>query len=101
MMYSRLSEAGLAAKVKPVSQPMKVEMHYSSDNANEAMRLLGIADHDQEFGGRRWKLSTWAAQAALSRPGRRKLEDKDIKDITTFTFDSHKLRWPKGARGGE
>ena len=45
---------------------------------------------------KRWFLETWATQAALSRPGRRKFERKDIEDIKFFTADSDTLRWPKG-----
>lgn len=35
-------------------------------------------------------------QAALSRPGRRKFAEKDVKDIKFFTFDPETLRWPRG-----
>lgn len=91
-------EKALTQKVKPVPHPMTVVTHHTSDNAHEAMRLLGIADDDPEFSGGRWKLHTWVTQAALSRPGRRPLEDRQIKNIEFFTFNAGKLRWPKGAR---
>lgn len=91
-------EKALAQKVKPETPPMKVVTHHTSDNAHEAMRLLGIADDDPELPGTRWKLHTWVTQAALSRPGRRTLEDRDIKNVDFFTFHSQKLRWPKGTR---
>jgi hypothetical protein len=41
---------------------------------------------------------TWAAQAAISRPGRRVLDDSVKKNLKFFTFDAGKLRWPKGGR---
>lgn len=94
-------EQALAAKAKPVHQPMKVEMHYTSDNAHEAMRLLGIAEPDPDMPNTRWKLHTWVTQAALSRPGRRGLEERDVRNVTLFTFDAERLRWPKGQSGGQ
>lgn len=59
------------------------------------MLILGIAAPDPEFLSR-WKVSTWATQAALSRPGRRTFTDKDVKDIEFFTSDPGTLRWPRG-----
>ena len=89
-------EAALAKKTKPRSSPIRVERHYSSDNANEALRILGIASKDQTFGGERIKVHAWAAQAALSRPGRKRFSAKEVQDIKFFTFDSDTLRWPRG-----
>lgn len=75
--------------------PITFEQHYSADNANEAMRILGIAAPDPDFPSR-WKANAWASQAALSRPGRQKFSDKDVKDIKFFTSDPETLRWPRG-----
>lgn len=94
-------ETALAARVKPVHRPIKVETHYTSDNAHEAMLLLGIAQPDPDLPTTRWKLHTWVTQAAISKPGRKQLAEKDLKNVKFFTFDSAKLRWPKGTRGGE
>ncbi len=91
-------EAALAKKVKPPANKVRVTSHYSSDNANEALRLLGIADADPGFSSR-MKVHGWATQAALSRPGRRKFSPKDVSDIKFFTFDAEKLRWPRGRIG--
>lgn len=89
-------EAALAKKNSvPGMAPIKFERHYSSDNANEAMRILGIADDDPTFDGR-VKVHAWATQAALSRPGRKKFIPRDVDNIKFFTFDSDTLRWPKG-----
>ncbi|OBX18474.1 hypothetical protein A9995_10870 [Erythrobacter sp. QSSC1-22B] len=88
-------EAALAKKTRPPAKNIQLSCHHSSDNANEALRLLEIADVDPEFTSR-IKVHTWATQAALSRPGRRKFAGKDVKDIKFFTFDSDKLRWPRG-----
>lgn len=60
-------EAALASKSPPRHSPVKVEAHHSSDNANEALRLLGIAQQDPGFSSR-VKVHAWASQAALSRP---------------------------------
>jgi len=89
-------EEALTKKNKDPSNPVRVECHYASDNANEAMQLLGIANDDPGFGGHRVKVHAWATQAALSRPGRRKFAPKEVKDIRSFTFDSESLRWPRG-----
>jgi hypothetical protein len=88
-------EAVLASKAPPRQSPVRVEAHYSSDNANEALRILGIAEQDPDFSSR-IKVHAWATQAALSRPGRRKFSEKDVENIKLFTFDSETLRWPRG-----
>lgn len=89
-------EVALAKKNGSPRSPVKVERHHYADNANEAMRILGIAEPDPGFESRRWKLHSWATQAALSRPGSRKLEGKDISNVKFFTFDAEAIRWPKG-----
>lgn len=91
-------EVALAKKNQTKRKPITVEHHSHSDNANEATRILGIAEPDPGFESR-WKVHTWATQAALSRPGNRKLAEKDVKDIKFFTFDPEKLRWPRGHAG--
>ena len=80
-------------KVFPVRQTV---LHYSSDNANAALDILGLAEPDMRVGGCRWNMHPWAVQAALSRPGRRKFNARQVKDIRFFTFHPHKLHWPKG-----
>lgn len=85
-------EVALARKAPPRTSPIKVERHHSSDNANEALRILGIAGED----GHRMKVHAWATQAALSRPGRRTFSERDVQDIKFFTFDAETLRWPRG-----
>ena len=77
--------------------PIKLAHHYDSDNANEAMRILGIMQHDPDWGEEhpRPKLTTWAAQAALSRPGGKKLDDEDVTSIKMFTMAPDKLKWPR------
>lgn len=89
-------EAALVKKVKPAPYPIKLVQNYSSHNADEAMRILGIAEQDPDFGGTRIKLHRWATQAALCRPGRRKIPAKDVKNITFFSFQGDQLRWPRG-----
>lgn len=88
-------EAALAKKEKPQNRAIPVETHHTSANANEAMRILGIADQDPGLAVR-WKVHAWATQAALSRPGRRRFTDKEVKDIKFFTWDAETLRWPRG-----
>lgn len=89
-------EAALAKRDKRGPAPIKIKHHHTSDNANEAMRILGIAEPDSDFQEPRWKLYPWATQAALSRPGRKKFTTKEASDISFFTFDAETLRWPPG-----
>ena len=96
-------EAALAKDAPPPIAPVRFEHEYDSDNANEAMLILGIAGYEEARPGegpacRRLKLQTWAAQAAISRPGRKQLSEKDIEDVKRLTLDSHKLRWPRGVK---
>lgn len=81
----------------PGMAPIRVVHHHDSDNAHEAMRILGIMEHDPEWGEEhpRPKLTTWAAQAALSRPGGKKLVEKEIASIRMFTMAPDKLKWPR------
>ena len=62
-------EGALAKKAPSRTGPIKVELHHSSDNANKALRILGIAGDD----GHRMKVHAWAtppsaAPAAASSP---------------------------------
>ena len=98
MIASR--EAALAKRYKPETLPIVFGKEFDSDNANEALCTLGIIEKDPFFGDDRprYKLANWATQAALSRPGRHKFDDKEVKDITFFTRDADQLHWPRGRR---
>ena len=81
-------------KVNPIS------VEYDSDTANEAMLLLNIICTNPQFGGtapRPNVVETWAAQAALSRPGRRKIDGRQRDDLKLFVNEFEKLRWPRGS----
>lgn len=86
----------LRAREKQPTNPITLEHHYSADNANEAMRILGIAEPDPGLPSCRWKVHAWATQTALSRPGRKKFSAKQVDEIKFFTFDADTLRWPRG-----
>ncbi len=88
-------EKALAKKNLQPRSPVETLTHHTSDNANEAMRILGIAEPDPSHPDR-WKVNAWATQAALSRPGRRKFSNRDVESITFFTNDPDKLHWPRG-----
>lgn len=89
-------EAALKKKFKPDRPAVTVSHHHSSDNANEALKALEIIGDDPGFGGKRLMVHTWATQAALARPGRKKFQPNNVKDIKFFTFQHEKLRWPPG-----
>jgi hypothetical protein len=90
------------AALTPSSPPTKVtlEIEHDSDNANEAMLLLGILERGPPLAGggpatRQLKLATWAAQAGISRPGGRVLSEKDVEDIKRDVIEPEKLKWPR------
>jgi hypothetical protein len=92
-------EAALGAD-RPEAKPVKWEVEHDSANANEAMLILGIAEYgDASAGGgpatRPFRLAAWATQAAISRPGRRRLTEKEIEDVKRCTFQPEKLKWPR------
>lgn len=88
-------EAALAKK-RPDPPPGEFILHHFSENAQSALLILKIAEPDMRVGGCRWNIHTWAAQAALKRPGRWMLKARHKKEIEFFTFDPHKLDWPEG-----
>ena len=88
-------ERALDKKYPAPQQKIKIKHHHHADNANEALRILGVAEPEPDFTSR-WKVHAWATQAALSRPGRRKLDRREVKNIKFFTFDPESLKWPRG-----
>lgn len=94
MIHKR--EEALARRAKPRAAPVTIAQHFCPDNANEALRILGIVGDNAGHGASRSKVHAWATQAALSRPGRTKLTSRDVEDIKFFTFDPDTLRWPRG-----
>jgi hypothetical protein len=97
-------EVAMAALAPPETRGARMEIEHDSDNADEAMLLLGIAEYDKPPegmgpGAARLKLATWAAQAGISRPGPRTLTEKDRKDIALNVISPDRLRWPRGKRG--
>ena len=88
------------AKLNPAPvHPVTLEHEYEADNADEALCLLGIARRATEADGMEKalpiRLLAWAAQAGISRAGRRGITDKEKGDIVRFTFDANTLRWPR------
>lgn len=90
------------AKVRPQlgQKPIDCRLEGDPRNADEAMLLLGITVEDPSWGGgceygTRMKLATWATQAGLSRPGRRKLDNRNVQEIKRCTLDPDKLKWPR------
>ncbi len=93
-------ELAIAALSPPPAASTSMQIEHDSDNANEALRLLGITEDGPKAPGggyatRPLLLATWAAQAAISRPGRRRLEAQDIDEVKRLTLNPAKLRWPK------
>ncbi len=76
-----------------------VTISYDSDSANEALLLLDILCHNADDtngqGPRPLLIQTWAAQAALSRPGRRRAETPSRNDLNLFVRDFAKVRQPR------
>lgn len=95
-------EKALVKLQPPTRGTGAIEVEADSDNAEEALRILGIASVVASGTGGYWdknpRLATWAAQAGISRPGRRQLSDKDIDDIKRQTVDAERLKWPRKRR---
>jgi hypothetical protein len=71
-------------------------------NAEEALLILGIADHDRSWGDhpktekeRRLLLEPWAVKAAIRRRRRRKMTDKELREAKRCTRDDETIRWPE------
>ena len=93
-------ELAIAARSPQPTGSTTVEVEHDSDNADEALSLLGIVDYGPPAPGGGYaayapRVATWATQAAISRPGRRRLEPKDVEDIKQFTLEPEKLKWPR------
>ena len=87
----------------PVQKPVGFRWEDDPRNADDAMLLLGITVPDPDWSGpceygTRMKLASWATQAALSRPGRKLLEQKQVDEINRVTLDAQSLKWPRGRR---
>ena len=84
---------------KMPAQKSAMTVIYDSDSADDAMRILGIIEDEigEHWNGhcRRTKVALWAAQSAISRPGRKRLSEKEISDVQLFTVDPEKLCWPR------
>lgn len=99
-------EAALA-KLSPPTPSKAMTWRFEGDprNADDAMLVLGIAVPDPSWSGpceygTRMKLNTWAAQAGISRPGRKSLSEKEVSEINRVTLEPSKLKWPRSARQG-
>ena len=92
--------AAQAAKISRPTNPEPPKVVHNTNSADEAMRILGVASIYSDGSGCWWdgrpKLETWAAQAALSRPGRRELTERDVDTIERLTMEADKLKWPRG-----
>ena len=92
-------EVALAKRSPSLVRPVRLEHEYDSDNANQAMLILGIAQYVGLASEHQWmRLSPWAAQAAISRPGQRRLTENELNDLRFFTSEPEKLKWPKRRR---
>lgn len=98
-MIEKRERALQASVPKMVHAPTTPWISYSSDSANEAMLLLGILCHNPDDvlrdGPRPLLIETWAAQAALSRPGRRLSRASDRRNLDLFVRDFDKVRIPR------
>ena len=95
-------EVALAAQAPkvPARNSSPYTLIYDTDSAHQAMEILGIASIEEApvewVGPRKPKLETWAAQAAISRPGRRQLDERHQADVKLLTKEPDKLKWPRG-----
>ena len=94
-------EAALAKRnPAPNPFPMTWRSEFDPRNADDAMLALGITVRDPGWTGpckygTRMKVSTWAAQAGISRPGRKRLSERQISEIKREALEPDKLKWPR------
>ena len=94
-------ETALAARApKPEPKANPYTLIHDSDSADGAMQVLGIASIEEAPSGTAWghrklKLETWAAQAAISRPGRRHLDENEVRNVKILTKAPDRLKWPR------
>ena len=94
-------EKWLASKKPKQHQDLELLIELTDPrNADGALLLLGIAEPDTSWNDPHDRyehllLRPWAVQAALSRPGRRRLSAQDISEIKRCTREPDTLRWPK------
>lgn len=98
-MIEKREAALRKASPQRVAKPAPISVEYTSESANKAMELLDIIGPNPANGAgdgpRKKLLRGWAAQAAISRPGRSKLNVRNEDDLRLFVEDFDKLRWPK------
>ena len=97
-------EAALAKRAILRPEPIPWKISKNPDNANDAMRILGIVvDDPRDFPNDKYdriKLATWAVNAALARRrGGKRLEKKEIDDIRLQSLAPDEIRWPRGTGG--
>ena len=91
-------EVALARKNQSSRSPgmCRTQIEWSADNANEALKLLGIisvGNSETEQTHNKLKIEAWAAQAALSRPGRRWEGKLRTVDVNAIVHNPDTLRW--------
>ncbi len=97
-------EAALAKRSSlPAAKPITWRSELDPRNVDDAMLLLGITVRDPAWSGpckygTRMKLSTWATQAGISRPGRSRLDEQQLEEIKRVTLAPEDLTWPRSAK---
>lgn len=86
------------AKLAPApTKPVAPKFEYDADNADEPMRLLGLASYTERdpYGGeRRLKLETWVTQLAVDRRRGRTIRDSDATLLWNVTHSPENLKLP-------
>ena len=95
-------EAALAKRNPPGPKPITMRYEPDPRNVDDAMLLLGITVRDPSWVGPcsygiRMKLTTWATQAGISRPGRKRLSDTQVSEIQRVTLAPEVLKWPRSS----
>lgn len=85
------------AKHRPQVRKVTLKQEYDSDNANEAMLLLGVISPDPWYPELpdRYTLEPWAVAKALARPGG-SLSKRELTNIRACVRNAGSIRWPQG-----
>ena len=92
MIQKRQAAVTAMADAKPTVE-FRWEVN-DPDNANDALRLLGIADDRQKHGRSQLLLHAWAIQAALDKPKPPLLRGQDIILARNSCLDPAAVSWP-------
>ena len=90
-------EAARATRSEVTSGLSKIVLSSVDSGADAIIDVLGIArlKFPADEARVRWELNPWIVQAALERPGNRRLSEAEQREVWRATRMPNKVRWPE------